>query len=72
MSRVVADHVEREVRIPAGDATLAGNVTVPRAGHAPILFETQGVAIQDVAVAALAYQRYCESSSTINPREGIR
>jgi ornithine cyclodeaminase/alanine dehydrogenase-like protein (mu-crystallin family) len=51
---------------------VAGNVTVPRAGHAPILFETQGVAIQDVAVAALAYQRYCESSSTINPREGIR
>jgi ornithine cyclodeaminase len=51
---------------------VAGNVSVPRAGHAPILFETQGVAIQDVAVAALAYERYCESSSTNNPREGMR
>ena len=37
---------------------LAGNVHVPRAGDAPVLFETQGVAIQDVAVAALAYERY--------------
>jgi ornithine cyclodeaminase/alanine dehydrogenase-like protein (mu-crystallin family) len=37
---------------------LAGNVDVPRAGDAPVLFETQGVAIQDVAVAALAYERY--------------
>jgi ornithine cyclodeaminase len=35
----------------------AGTVTVPRAGPAPVLFETQGVAIQDVAVAALAYER---------------
>jgi ornithine cyclodeaminase/alanine dehydrogenase-like protein (mu-crystallin family) len=38
---------------------LAGNVVVPRAGDAPVLFETQGVALQDVAVAALAYERYC-------------
>lgn len=37
---------------------LAGNVSVPRAGEAPVLFETQGVALQDIAVAALAYQRY--------------
>jgi ornithine cyclodeaminase/alanine dehydrogenase-like protein (mu-crystallin family) len=37
---------------------LAGKVDVPRAGRAPILFETQGVAIQDVAVAALAYERH--------------
>ena len=36
---------------------LAGNVTVPRAGAAPVLFETQGVALQDIAVAALAYTR---------------
>jgi ornithine cyclodeaminase len=36
---------------------LAGNVSVPRAGAAPVLFETQGVALQDVAVAALAYRR---------------
>jgi ornithine cyclodeaminase/alanine dehydrogenase-like protein (mu-crystallin family) len=39
---------------------LAGNVTVARAGAAPVLFETQGVAIQDVAVAALAFERYIE------------
>lgn len=51
---------------------VAGNVDVARAGQAPVLFETQGVAIQDVAVAALAYQRYCESSSAISSREGIR
>jgi pimeloyl-ACP methyl ester carboxylesterase len=38
MSRVVADHVEREVRIPAGDATLAGNVTVPANAKALVLF----------------------------------
>jgi ornithine cyclodeaminase len=36
---------------------LAGTVDVSRAGDAPVLFETQGVAIQDVAVAALAYER---------------
>jgi ornithine cyclodeaminase len=42
---------------------VAGNVDVGRAGAAPVLFETQGVAIQDVAVAALAYERYCASSS---------
>lgn len=40
---------------------LAGNVTVPRAGAAPILFETQGVAIQDVAAAGLAYERHVRS-----------
>lgn len=37
---------------------LAGNVSVPRGGAAPVLFETQGVALQDVAVAALVYTRY--------------
>ncbi len=36
---------------------VAGNVTVARAGAAPVLFETQGVAIQDVAAAGLAYER---------------
>ncbi len=35
----------------------AGTVTVPRAGDAPVLFETQGVALQDVAAAGLAYER---------------
>jgi ornithine cyclodeaminase len=39
-------------------AVLAGTVSVPRAGTAPVLFETQGVALQDVAAAGLAWQRY--------------
>lgn len=39
----------------------AGTVTVPRAGAAPVLFETQGVAVQDVAVAALAYESHLAS-----------
>ncbi len=43
---------------------LAGSVDVPRAGDAPVLFETQGVAIQDVAVAALAYERYRAGTPT--------
>jgi ornithine cyclodeaminase/alanine dehydrogenase-like protein (mu-crystallin family) len=38
----------------------AGKVVVPRATAAPVLFETQGVAIQDVAVCALAYERYAQ------------
>jgi ornithine cyclodeaminase/alanine dehydrogenase-like protein (mu-crystallin family) len=42
---------------------VAGNVTVPRAGDGPVLFETQGVALQDVAVAALAYQRHLGAAS---------
>jgi len=37
-------------------AVAAGSVDVPRAGPAPVLFESQGVAIQDVAVAGLAYE----------------
>jgi ornithine cyclodeaminase/alanine dehydrogenase-like protein (mu-crystallin family) len=36
----------------------AGRVVVPRAGRAPVLFETQGVALQDVAAAGLAYERH--------------
>lgn len=43
-------------------AVAAGTVTVARAGPAPVLFETQGVAIQDVAVAALAYERYTNTA----------
>ena len=41
---------------------LAAAVTIDRAGDAPVLFETQGVAIQDVAVAALAYERFLSAS----------
>jgi ornithine cyclodeaminase/alanine dehydrogenase-like protein (mu-crystallin family) len=48
---------------------LAGQVVVPRAGEGPVLFETQGVALQDVAIAALAYERYMSRSSTHN-KEG--
>jgi ornithine cyclodeaminase len=38
-------------------AVAAGTTAVPRAGRGPVLFETQGVAIQDLAVAVLAYER---------------
>ena len=31
---------------------------VRRAGAAPVLFETQGVALQDVAASGLAWERY--------------
>jgi ornithine cyclodeaminase len=44
------------------NAVAAGTATVPRAGDAPLLFETQGVAIQDVAVCALAYERHVQQS----------
>jgi ornithine cyclodeaminase/alanine dehydrogenase-like protein (mu-crystallin family) len=37
---------------------VAGNIHVERAGASPVLFETQGVALQDVAVAGLAFERY--------------
>ncbi|HEX6568118.1 MAG TPA: hypothetical protein VF015_03105 [Acidimicrobiales bacterium] len=38
---------------------IAGTAHVPRAGEAgPVLFETQGVALQDVAAAGLAWSRY--------------
>ena len=40
------------------NAIAAGTVAVPRPVDAPVLFETQGVAIQDVAVCALAYERH--------------
>ena len=44
-------------------AVAAGTVTAPRAGDAPVLFETQGVAIQDVAVAARAYELHRQRSA---------
>ena len=43
---------------------VAGNVDVPRAGNAPVLFETQGVALQDVAAAGLAWQRWLALGDT--------
>ena len=39
-------------------AVCAGRTAVPRAGGGPVLFETQGVALQDVAAAGLAWQRH--------------
>ena len=38
MGRALADHVVREIRIPAGDAALAGNVTIPAGAKALVLF----------------------------------
>ena len=37
---------------------VAGIVHVPAAGEGPVLFETQGVALQDVVAAGLAYERH--------------
>lgn len=48
---------------------LAGAVSVDRAGDAPVLFETQGVALQDIAVAALAYERFVAERPTCLPEE---
>ena len=39
-------------------AVVAGTVALERAGNAPVVFETQGVALQDVAAAGLAWERY--------------
>ncbi len=39
-------------------AVCAGVAEVPRAGNGPVLFETQGVALQDVAAAGLTYERH--------------
>lgn len=55
-------------------AVAAGTVSVPRAGPAPVLFETQGVALVDVAVSALAYERAAAAPtvpSSIEPRNGV-
>ncbi len=38
-------------------AVVAGTRTVTRPGSSPILFESQGVALQDVALAAVAWER---------------
>lgn len=49
-------------------AVLAGTVAVARAGSAPVLFETQGVALQDVAAAGLAWERFNAAESTPHDR----
>jgi ornithine cyclodeaminase len=43
---------------------VAGTAAVPRAGDGPALFETQGVALQDIAAAGLAWQRYRPTTPT--------
>jgi ornithine cyclodeaminase/alanine dehydrogenase-like protein (mu-crystallin family) len=52
-------------------AVLAGTVVVDRAGPAPVLFETQGVALQDVAAAGLAWQRH-NSHDLIRQNQQVR
>jgi ornithine cyclodeaminase/alanine dehydrogenase-like protein (mu-crystallin family) len=44
-------------------AVAAGTVHVARAGAAPVLFETQGVALQDVAAAGLAWERFARRTA---------
>jgi hypothetical protein len=41
----------------------AGSAIAARPGDAPVLFETQGVAIQDVAACAVAFERYVARSA---------
>jgi ornithine cyclodeaminase/alanine dehydrogenase-like protein (mu-crystallin family) len=48
---------------------VAGKIEVQRAGAGPVLFETQGVALQDVAIAALAYERHVSRCGSHN-KEG--
>ncbi len=54
---VTAGHFTWERAIELADVA-AGKAKVPRAGNGPVLFETQGVALQDVAAAGLAWERY--------------
>jgi ornithine cyclodeaminase/alanine dehydrogenase-like protein (mu-crystallin family) len=49
-------------------AVLAGTVLVANSGRDPILFETQGVALQDVAAAGLAWQRFNSLDSNAHDR----
>lgn len=59
-------------------AVAAGRVQLARAGAAPVLFESQGVALADIAVSGLAYARHVaarpsrESSTTLATTEPTR
>ena len=57
-----AGHFDWSNAIELADVA-AGKVTVPRGGNGPVLFETQGVALQDVAAAGLAWERYQQRKS---------
>lgn len=59
---VEAGHFDWSKAIELADVA-AGKVKVPRAGNGPVLFETQGVALQDVAAAGLAWERYQQRKS---------
>ena len=59
---VKAGHFDWSKAIELADVA-AGKVKVPRAGNGPVLFETQGVALQDVAAAGLAWERYQQKKS---------
>lgn len=48
---------------------VAGSATVPRPTDRPVLFESQGVALEDVAAAALAYQRHQHHQQPSQGRE---
>jgi ornithine cyclodeaminase len=52
-------------------ALVAGTAVVPRAGHGPVLFETQGVALQDVAAAGVAWRRYRERDHPTTSEEEL-
>jgi len=49
----------------------AGIVEVPRAGDGPVLFESQGVAISDVALAALAWECHLAQSDDMQPDDMV-
>jgi ornithine cyclodeaminase/alanine dehydrogenase-like protein (mu-crystallin family) len=48
---------------------LAETVVATRAGRRPVLFETQGVALQDVAAAGLAWERFAAGGNENGQRE---
>jgi ornithine cyclodeaminase len=52
-------------------AVAAATAVVPRAGHGPVLFETQGVALQDVAAAGLAWQRHRQRAHPTTTEEEL-
>ena len=51
------------------NAVVAGRVAVTRAGDGPVLFETQGVALQDVAAAGLGWRRHQEQHARHDQEE---
>ena len=52
----VAERLLEDPPIRLADV-IAGTVTPPRPGSGIVLFESQGVALQDVVIATLAHQQ---------------